>query len=75
LRYGKIHSRWPASSHLRDGVFAVCQAQANWDNSGERNSHQAGDEAEIVGAGFDVPASVAPKCSKTEVESEVEVAA
>jgi hypothetical protein len=32
-------------------------------------------EAEIVGAGFDVPAYVAPRCSKIEVESEVEVAA
>jgi len=32
-------------------------------------------EAEIVGAGFDVPAYVAPKCSKIEVESKVEVAA
>jgi len=32
-------------------------------------------EAEIVGVGFEIPAYVAPKCSKISVESEVEVAA
>jgi hypothetical protein len=32
-------------------------------------------EAEIVGVGFDVPAYAAPKCSKTSLESELEVAA
>ena len=31
-------------------------------------------EAEIVGVGFEIPAYVAPKCSKLSVESEVEVA-
>jgi hypothetical protein len=32
-------------------------------------------EAEIVGVGFEIPAYVAPKCSKIFIESEVEVAA
>ena len=32
-------------------------------------------EAEIVGVGFEIPAYVAPKCSKILIESEVEVAA
>jgi integrase len=32
-------------------------------------------EAEIIGVGFDVPAYVAPKCSKVTLESEVAVAA
>jgi len=32
-------------------------------------------ESEIVGVGFDVPAYVAPKCSKNSLESKVEVAA
>jgi hypothetical protein len=32
-------------------------------------------EAEIVGVGFEIPACVAPKCSKISVDSEVEVAA
>ena len=32
-------------------------------------------EAETVGVGFEIPAHVAPKCSKFSVDSEVEVAA
>jgi hypothetical protein len=32
-------------------------------------------EAEIVGVGFEVPAYVAPKCSKISIEQEVAIAA